>query len=240
MNGNYLIMLVEDREIQASGLQTNIEKTGCWKVIVCTSAEAALQTLIKMDAEREKLPDVVSVDLGLPPNPNDSSIGLKLLEDISSIWRGLNLTVHTAQTLKEETLRKIISLNSSCISLNDIGESKPYIELLPFVAQGYKVFSPIAGSLLTEIITMKHDPFGPNPEYWITLQALSKGDSYKDIANTECVSERAILARVRKAVYRLIELGEIPPLAKSVDLIHDKYKRLAINWYRNNHVRFGR
>lgn len=232
------ILFVEDREHQTVGVATPIKATGDWEVITCKTSIEATRMLDEM-SKAGSLPSIVSVDLGLPPKPKEAEVGIDLLKNIRGRWEGLPIVVHSVLEVKENVVRTIISQGASYFYLFDEADVSAYIHLLPFLAQGYLVFSPTPASRLPSVVSVMPDPFQGNPEIWKTLQYLAQGATYLRIAEREGVGDRAIMARVKKAALVLEALGEIQILLDSDDAAPEKYKPYVIEWYHRNRVRFG-
>ena len=232
------ILFVDDRESQTIGVLTPLREGGKWKVTTCKTAEETLSRLEEMSLEG-KLPSIVSLDLGLFPKPREPEIGINLLRNIHERWGGLPLIVHSVLEVKDSVLRTIISQGASYFWLFDEGDVNTYIELLPFIAQGYVIFSPTPSSRLPQVVTVMPDPFQKNPEIWKTLSYLTQGLTYVRIAEKEGVGDRAIMARVKKAALVLDALNEILLPPDSDDVTPERYKPYVIEWYKRNKVRFG-
>lgn len=238
MNKKEDILFVEDVEALSIGLISSLKTAGIWNVISCKTDGEAFRILDKMSLGR-LLPRVISVDLGLPPKPKETEIGLNLIKKIRERWEGLPIVVHSFLDVKESVVKTIISQGASYFYLFDETDVKAYVGLLPYMAQGFLVFSPTPASRLPQVVSLIPDPFQKNPEIWRTLQHLAQGLTYARIGDREGVGERAIMQRVKRAAEVLEVLGEIQLLIDSDDTAPERYKPFVIEWYHRNRVRFG-
>lgn len=230
------LLFVEDATWQATGLTMMLEKTGLWEVDVCATPTEALDMLARASNIRNmsRMPSVVSVDLGLSDKPDSPEYGLALLKQIRQRWEGLSIVVHSTLPVKPEVVREVLAHKASYVFLSDDREARAYVALLPFIAQGYLMYSPTPAGQLADVISLQPDPFSANPEYWRTLELLAQNKLYREVAKKESVSERAIMARVRNIAHKLAELEEIPPLPQG-----EVYKPIVIEWYMKNRFRYG-
>jgi two-component system NtrC family response regulator len=98
MSNNNKLLVVEDDP----GLQSQIK--WCFEdydVIVADDRVSAIEQL------RKHKPRVVTLDLGLPPNPDDPSEGLATLEQILQIEPSTKVIVVTGQDNKENAVQAI-------------------------------------------------------------------------------------------------------------------------------------
>ncbi len=232
------ILFVEDVEALSIGVETSLKATGSWNVISCKTYEDALRILDKMSLAGD-LPRVISVDLGLQPKPRGTEIGINLLKKIRERWEGLPIVIHSFLDVKDNVVKTIISQGASYFYLFDDADVKAYVDLLPYMAQGFLVYSPTPASRLPQVVSVIPDPFQNNPEIWKTLQHLALGLTYARIGDKEEVGERAIMARVKRAALVLEMLGEIELPPDSEDATPERYKPYVIEWYHRNRVRFG-
>jgi two-component system NtrC family response regulator len=72
-----------------------------YETVVATDRDTALAQLRRFD------PPVVTMDLGLPPSPDDPSEGLKLIEDIHGLAPDAKVIVLTGQNDRENALKSI-------------------------------------------------------------------------------------------------------------------------------------
>jgi len=93
------LLIVEDDLGISNQLKWALSKD--YQVFTAPDPEAAL-TLLK-----KEMPGVVTLDLGLPPNPDDGKIGLQLLEEILNFNSLAKVIVITGNTEKENALKAV-------------------------------------------------------------------------------------------------------------------------------------
>lgn len=231
------ILFVEDHPLQMYGVSTLLIQND-WAVEIIETHKLAFDKLNDDSQRGMAVPDVISIDLGLGDKPEAADYGLELLEKIRKRWKGLPLIVHgTLVKVSEDIVRRIVAQGASYFYLGDAGDAQAFAMMLPYIAQGYVIYSPSPAARLTHIITTKPDPFIKNPEYWTTLKLLNEGKRYGDVAEIHVVGLEAIKARVKKIALTLEALNEIPQLAESSE--DERFKPLVIEWYRKNRFRYG-
>ena len=98
MTGKPKLLLVEDDE----GLQTQLKWAyDDYETIVATTRSEAIAML------RAHAPPVVTLDLGLPPDPDGTSEGFAVLEAITSLAPGTKVIVASGHDARESALRAI-------------------------------------------------------------------------------------------------------------------------------------
>ena len=92
------LLIVEDDEGLQRQLKWALER---YEVIIAGDREAAL------DAVRAHEPDVVTLDLGLPPDPDGTSEGFAILEGILALKPDTKVIIATGHGAPESALRAI-------------------------------------------------------------------------------------------------------------------------------------
>ena len=95
---NRRLLIIEDDP----GLQSQLK--WCFddeKILLCDNEKDALAHL------RRSEPQVVTLDLGLPPDPGGSSVGFKILEQISSLAPRTKVIVITGREEKENAVKAV-------------------------------------------------------------------------------------------------------------------------------------
>jgi len=233
------LLFLENRTWNIGGLSSLLRHSSEWQMIHCQSSNEVWSTL-EAGSNIGELPDVVSLDLGIDDLPDDPDRGLELLEKIKNRWQGLPVIVHSMLDIHEPVVRKVVSQGASFFWLRDKAQLEEYIQILPFVANGFLIFSQRPALLLPRAVSRFPDPFFRKPEYWKTLELLDKGHTYLQIANTDpsAKTDRGIGRRVKVMVDTLIGLGEIPEFPDPDNIPADAYKQAAIQWYRANKHRY--
>jgi DNA-binding NarL/FixJ family response regulator len=233
------LLFLENRTLQAEGLSSLLRYSSEWQMIHCRSGEEVWSKL-ERGSNSGELPDVVSLDLGIDDLPESPERGLALLEKIKSRWQGLPIIIHSMLDIHEPVIRKVVSQGASFFWLRDKAQLEEYIQILPFVANGFLIYSQKPALLLPRVVSQFPDPFFREPNYWKTLELLEKGYTYLRIANTDpsAKTERGIQNRVKTIVNTLIGLGEIPDFPDPDNIPSDAYKQAAVQWYRSNKHRY--
>ena len=233
------IVFVEDKGVQMYGVTRPLEETGQWHVIKCRSSDETLKTL-EAASQKNELPSIVSIDLGLDDLPETTDRGLELLEKIRKRWQGLPIIAHSTLETNESIVRRVVAQGASYFYLRDISDVEGYIGILPFIAIGFLIYSPKPAAQLPRIASKIPDPFYTHPEYWRTLELLDKDFTYAQIANmdSKAKTEKGIMSRVRRIAMWLAELGEIEEIYLDADnLPNEGYRRVVVRWYRANKAR---
>ena len=92
------LLIVEDDPALQKQMQWAFDK---YETIVAANRESAIAQLRRYE------PAVVTMDLGLPPNPDDPTEGLQLLEDIHALAPDTKVIVLTGQSDRAHALRAI-------------------------------------------------------------------------------------------------------------------------------------
>jgi two-component system NtrC family response regulator len=99
MNEKDKILVIEDEEDIAIQLKWALSKD--YDVVFAHDKDSAWEKL-----RREKA-GVITLDLGLPPNPHDPNVGLRLLEDILKLDSRSKVIIITGNTDKENALKAV-------------------------------------------------------------------------------------------------------------------------------------
>src|SRR5512135_585070 len=92
------LLIVEDDPALQKQMQWAFDK---YETIVASDREQAIAQL------RRHEPALVTMDLGLPPNPDDPTVGLALLEEIHALAPDTKVIVLTGQEDRANALRAI-------------------------------------------------------------------------------------------------------------------------------------
>jgi DNA-binding NarL/FixJ family response regulator len=179
-------------------------------------------------------PDVISVDLGLPPEPERTIIGLRLLRELRSKFTLVPLAVHSGLQVEPGVLHELARIPASYIRIHDTDGVEAFAQMLPFIAQGFVIYSPSVAALLPTAIVVKPDPL--DPKHWEVLELLSKGYTYERAADKLSVTVGAIQARVSRMMELLEERGFVEP---GEEAEQRNLKDTLVKYYDEYHVRFG-
>src|SRR5687767_4152215 len=131
-------MVIDDNHDGLGSLeQFIIELWPQWRWVYATGRDEALEMLKKMVSTG--LPNLVSVDLGLEPNPGDPGLGLELLEEIHDLHPYLRLAVHSGLAQKDldaGVLHRILSIPASYIATRNQNSVLAFAANLPLMAAG--------------------------------------------------------------------------------------------------------
>jgi DNA-binding NarL/FixJ family response regulator len=228
-----VVVVVDDRPAQLNGLVLEINRVlPDWDVEKTTGPDDTLQLFARLEP---RIPSVVSVDLGLDPDPDRPAVGLRLLRELRSKFGGVPLAVHTAQQVEARVLHEIVTIPASYVRIRDRNGVEAFVRMLPFLAEGFVVYSPSVASRLPNAIVVKPDPL--EPDHWKVLALLAKGLTYEAVAETLGVTSGAIQARVTRMSEVLEERGFVEPAETETE--QKKLKQLLLDFYRDNHVRYG-
>lgn len=99
MNEKDKILIIEDEEAICTQLKWALSKD--YNVLIAHDRDSAYEKL------KKERPGVITLDLGLPPKPHDSEVGLRLLEDILKLDSYGKVVIITGNTDKENALKAI-------------------------------------------------------------------------------------------------------------------------------------
>jgi DNA-binding NarL/FixJ family response regulator len=233
-----LLLLVDNNKWEADNLrQAILRMQPFWTVEVTRNPEETITRLREMMGNR--LPDIVSVDLGLDPDPNQPWIGLKLLRELQRSFGGLRLVVHSAQPVNNEVLHEIMALPASYILTRDDDAVMALVTMLPLLARGFLIFSSQPASRFPQAIVTRPDPL--KDEDWELLKHLATPPyrPYAEIGKDIGFTERAIASRAQRMAVTLNDKGFI-------DIDHDsgtdpnRYRPKLQQFYREHRVRYNR
>ncbi len=183
-------------------------------------------------------PSVVSVDLGLPPSDNTPKYGLEALERLQMEFPGPKLVVHSAITpIPEEATRRILSIPASYICVADDLDVRAYAQLLPWIVQGFRVYSPKVSETLSRIIPRLPDPLSDHE--WKMVSLVARGLTNLKIGQDLNLSETTVAERISDIGKKLLEfLG--------IKSSHDnrptpnRYREVFKRFYEEYATRYGR
>ncbi|TMG84736.1 MAG: response regulator, partial [Betaproteobacteria bacterium] len=92
------LLIVEDDQALQKQMQWAFDQ---YETIVATDRESAIAQLRRYE------PAVVTMDLGLPPSPDDPTEGLRLLEEIHALAPDTKVVVLTGQNDRANAIRTI-------------------------------------------------------------------------------------------------------------------------------------
>jgi CheY-like chemotaxis protein len=170
------VLLIDDNPEALEKLTEWIEdiQEGRWRVLEAESAAAGLD-LLKKTFGTADFPDLVSVDLCLPPEDDEPSYGLALLRQIHDIYNDLPLMVHSSVNVEQDVLHTVMAMKSSFIRLGEDRESQiAFALMLPFLSRGYLLYSALPASNVPQAIRLGPDPL--NSEEWDILSHLARVD----------------------------------------------------------------
>lgn len=231
------LLFVENNPDQMQAAKAELEAAG-WQTHLVRAPDEAQKLL---ERNQDTLPDVISVDLGLLEKKEDPEYGLKLLHDIRERWSpsALPLVVHSAISgtkFNERLVRKVAASGASYFWLRDEAHVRAYVLMMPFIAQGYIVYSPSPAGMLQRVLSASPPPFVNNSTLVQTLKFLNEGKTFEQIGKLEKHGDKAIQARVKKMAETLELLGEIGPLEESQSTA--PYRNALVKWYLKNSYRF--
>jgi DNA-binding NarL/FixJ family response regulator len=172
------LFMVDDLPNSLHGFIEMVEKQHTdWRVEVVHDKDTAMRRLREMS---QKLPDLISIDLGLEPLPDSTDIGLNLLRDIHHAFGSRRLVVHSALNVKPEVLHEILGMRVSYIRLRDRQSEEAFADALPWMAEGYLFFSPSVAGQFSEILPEQPDPL--DEDEWAVARLLATGKDYEAVA----------------------------------------------------------
>jgi DNA-binding NarL/FixJ family response regulator len=237
------LLLVDDNPLQLEGLKQRIFDLwqDRWQIQSARSSGEALEQLRDMSAN---LPDLVSVDLGLPPDRDNPRIGLELLSKIHQDYGGLHLAVHSQLGVTPQTLHKILLIPASYIQIYDPHAVQTFATTLPLMAKGYVIYSPTPTADIPKALVVKPDPL--DDEEWVVLRYLIKEPPlpYQEIADRlhdagrPLTTSGAVQNRITTIVEKLN--GKFIQVDVSEKTTPYKYRPHLKSFYEEYHDRYGR
>jgi DNA-binding NarL/FixJ family response regulator len=233
----YWLILVEDKRYSIEGLVSSIRKSPQgkhWQVDVAETEEQ-LNTLITLAFPR--LPTLVSIDLGLPPAPSSQEYGLELLQRVHQKYEGLKLMVHSQMNPTPYAAQLIMAIPASYVCIGSNADIEAFVDMLPWIAKGFKVYSPSVASILGQVIVIRPDPLAD--EEWKIVARVARGLTNPRIAEELTRAESAIAEKIQVIARRLNSLGFI-----RVDIDGrsqpNRYRGELKRFYDEYAVRYGR
>jgi CheY-like chemotaxis protein len=173
-NSKQRILIVDDHQIFYDAIQPEFESKG-W---ICTCAEDSKDAIDKIKkAIRDNFPfDLVSVDLGLPPDPYGPEEGLKLVAELRQEDPLIEILVYTAQSGLNfsQILETLLPLRSSFIVFR---RNYPrFSDIVKVALAGNVIISPIPARYLEtlQVTTMSTEIMGSD------IRKLSSNNLAKD------------------------------------------------------------
>ena len=221
-----------------------------WQVIVESDHQMALSRLGQMS---RRLPDVISVDLGLPPRADDPDVGLGIVREIRRLFGSARVAVHSQlKEVQASVLHELVGLGVSYIRMRDSKPEEAFVAMLPWLAEGYLIYSPSVAGKLPDILPERPDPW--NEYQWKIGQLVSRGLTYDAIATeitlerydatqdeTKTVSTQAVQSMIQKMATQLQNAGFLKlPRASESSSRSNIYRPIVEKFYREYHVKYRR
>ncbi len=227
-----LILLVENDGRQFESLSGELKSDG-WEIKRAIHKDDALVCMRNLEKEQTHL-DAVAIDLGLPPEPDNVTVGMDLIREIREqrYYRELPTLAYTSQqidfTLYASIVRRLMTMKVSLIYLRPMDEGA-FANVMKYVRQDYVLLSPAPASYLPSAVPDKPDPL--SDELWETLESLSYGYTHHQAANMINISQETVRSRMDRARQILIDREEV---------LIDAHQEEILEWFRENRVRYAR
>jgi len=194
------IIIIDDNDLPE--LKALIEKAG-WTVVVTSNWEKVIDGVRgkPMDA-----PQLISIDLGLPPKPDDVDVGLEVLQRLREIDDGQALVVHSVQRPSERIVREVFAARASFIKIHTSSQKRAFVAFLPLLAEGYLACCGTAKFALQACVR-PNNPLQPGE--WELLGRLARREKYESIARALGTHWQTVQNRVKDIATRLEERGLI-------------------------------
>ena len=195
---------------------------------------------------------MISVDLGLPPRVDDPDIGLGVVREIRKRFGSARVAVHSQlKEVEASVLHALVGLRVSYIRMRDSKPEEAYATTLPWLAEGYIMFSPSVAGKLADILPERADPW--DDYQWHIGKLVYTGKTYEAIAEivineryaatqdeTKTVSAQSITTTVRKMAERLHNTGFIIQLPRTGEggSRSNIYRPIIEKFYRDFHVKY--
>lgn len=231
------LLMVDDRPLSLMGFRGLVRELhgDAWAVEVFENARDLLNSL---DRDFPKLPSVVSIDLGLPPEPQSSKYGLQVLSQINEHYPGLKLVVHSAiMPIPDRAAQYILSLPASYISIANDADIRAYAAMLPWISHGFRLYSPSVSDVLGRVVLRHPDPL--DDAEWTLLALLFEGKSNLKIAEALHFSETRVAEKIAEIAKRLKQLGHVQVEINDRPTPH-RYREPLSRFYAENAVRYQR
>ncbi len=219
-----------------------------WQVIIERDHQVAMSRLRQMSM---RLPNVISVDLGLPPRTDDPDVGLGVVREIRRLFGSARVAVHSQlKDVQANVLHELVGLGVSYIRMRDSKPEEAFATTLPWLAEGYIIFSPSVAVKFPDILPERPDPW--NIYQWRIGQLVATGLTYDAIATeitlerydatqdeTKTVSTQAVQSMIQKMAVQLQNAGflQLPRTSESSSR-SNIYRPLVEKFYRDYHVKY--
>lgn len=227
------LLIVENDGLQYRTLRTTFLEEG-WVVERAEDKESALRAVTSA-VERNEQPDLVLVDLGLPPGPNDPFRGgLPLIEELRATWPPLPIGAYTALSPQnfayDRALKRLLPRRVSLLWLRQVDE-RELVRAVELAWRGYCVLSPAPADYLEQAVADRPDPL--EDVEWAILKGISDDQTDREIARgLESLQHDAVRKRVSVVKQKLIDGGWLRD--------YQTHREDLKQWYRRHHVRFSR
>lgn len=137
-------------------------------------------------------PDIISTDLGLPPEREVPTTGLKILTALRNKDKKWRLAVHSlldARVITPRVLRRVVGAKASFIIVRDLVGTRDFAQSIDLVLRGFLIYSPTMANLIPWLIDA-YDPL--DSLEWRISELIYEGYSYAQIG--------AILSGIPKEV----------------------------------------
>jgi DNA-binding NarL/FixJ family response regulator len=232
------LVMVDDRPMSLRGFEDLVTRLhgGAWQVDIL---ETGQQLIDRLDNNFPDLPDLVSIDLGLPPDRFSPKYGLELLERVHQSFPGLKIVVHSGIVpIPELAAQYILSVPATYISTASDLDTQAYAHMLPWIAKGFLVYSPVVSDTLSHVVLRHPDPL--DAEEWRIVELVSRGLTNYQIAQQLNYAENTIQEKVTRIGKQLNELGHIDVDVDDRVSTPFRYREPLTHFYQENAVRYGR
>jgi DNA-binding NarL/FixJ family response regulator len=231
------LIMVDDNELKLRGFVELVRQVHGrdWDVQVVSSGTALLQIL---EQSFPDMPTLVSVDLGLPPDPRSPRYGLELLQRVHEFYPGLKLAVHSSMPVTEWATQLILSIPATFISTAMDTDVHAYASMLPWIARGFLMYSPAVSDVLSRVVLQQPDPL--DDMEWRIVAQIAEGQSNLHIGDKLGYAEGTIAEKVKDIASRLNSLGHIVANVDDKRSIPNKYRDELSRFYRDNAIRYKR
>lgn len=231
------LIMVDDAPSSLQGFRSMVERmyAGRWQVEILCEGHDLLHSL---DDNFPLLPALVSIDLGLPPEPLSPRYGIELLEQIHQSYPGLLLVVHSKiMPIPAWASQFILSIPASYVSIALEEGTLAYAQMLPWIAKGFRFYSPAVSETLSRVVLRHPDPL--DDEEWQIVELVTQGLTNYQIATrlnygVASVGEKIgrIGRRLKSLHYIDVNVDERPT--------PNRFRDAFATFYQENAVRYGR
>ncbi|MFE7525441.1 response regulator [Kitasatospora sp. NPDC057542] len=197
------LVVAEDSVLLREGLVSLLERFGHTVVAAVGDAPALVE------AVREHRPDVVVVDVRMPPDNTDDGLraARRLREDDPRL-PVLVLSQYVSQGYTAELIAAGDRGAGTGYLLKDrIGEVREFVSALTGVAQGGTVVDP---EVVRQLLTRRHDPLQRlSPKEREVLALIAEGRSNAAIARRLVVTEATVAKRIA-SIFTKLDLPQAP------------------------------